>query len=68
VPLAEKIGNPGPGAPIIFLQREIDRLLAALLVDQPKSALSPIPDLVVVRRLRIFGQRDKLKANRSKGA
>jgi hypothetical protein len=25
-------------------------------------------DLSFVRRLRIFGQRDKLKANRSKGA
>jgi hypothetical protein len=39
------------------------------LYKQASDALAVIErNLAQVRRLRIFGQRDKLKANRSKGA
>jgi hypothetical protein len=41
--LPKEIGHPHPGVPIILLQREIDRLLAALVIDQPKPALAAIP-------------------------
>src|SRR5260370_9850449 len=48
LPPAEEVAHPDSRLSIIFLQREIYRLLAALIVDQPKSALATIPDLVVV--------------------
>ena len=46
--LAEKIGHPHPSVSIILLQRGIDWLLAAFIVDQPKPALAAIPDFIVV--------------------
>ena len=48
MPPAEEVTHPDSRLFIIFLQREIDRLFAALVIDQSKSALPAIPDLVVV--------------------
>jgi len=48
LPLPEEIGHPDPGVLIILLQREIDWLFAAHIVDQPKPTLAAIPDFVVV--------------------
>jgi hypothetical protein len=45
--LPEEIGHPDPGVPIILLEREINLLFAAHIVDQPKPALAAIPDFIV---------------------
>jgi hypothetical protein len=59
--LAEEIRHPQPGVPKILLQREIDRLFEALIVDQPKPALAAIPDFIVVHLPRKYERASPLE-------